>query len=185
MKKLFISGAAAMSLATSAWAATLDGSTVGYELTNENVGTVQSGSFTAGPGLDANKGVFSIDVNTMLPNNGVGFKMVMEPGASIPGLVTGDGSLTSLILTTALPGPYKLKDFIVTKSSSIFDSVDILSGSMISFNFTDMPFTNGESDVILAGEYVIATPLPAGGVLLLGGLGALGVAARRRRKANK
>ncbi|ETX13239.1 hypothetical protein OCH239_12740 [Roseivivax halodurans JCM 10272] len=60
------------------------------------------------------------------------------------------------------------------------------AGSFDAIRFTDTTIVPGNrtgDGYDLAAFTVAAVPLPAGGLLLIGGLGALGVASRRRRKA--
>lgn len=186
IRKIGLAAVSALAFAAGANAATLTGDTVGFMVSNSNAGTLISGNVTVAPGPDAAAGpyVFDLDAPNRAGTDDNGFEFTALSG-NYNGLLFGDGSVTTVTLSDMdFSGGEQLVDFIPVDTSPIFLGYRILSPSSIAFDFSETAFYN--YTYILEGEYVTApVPLPAGGLLLIGGLGVMGAAAARRRKARK
>ncbi|WP_425041201.1 VPLPA-CTERM sorting domain-containing protein [Primorskyibacter sp. S187A] len=178
MKYSAILATAILALGTAASASTLSGDSVTREVTNNGSIIVPVTSFTVGAGVDFTDANINIDMNAGAMGDQL--EITVAPG--------NYGGMYSTSGTTVLT----FGDLDFTDGSSLigFDVIDdgpldfvasIVDGSTLALTFDEAPITGG---TFALGTYVtdIVTapvPLPAGGLLLLTGLGAFAVSRRK------
>lgn len=172
---------AACTFALSAFAANASpvalGDSVDFSL-DSNGSPYTSGTFTAGNGVDYSIGQHTLDVNVGGTNQ---LLLTVSPGLYC-GVLCAGGVASFVLSGLDFVGGELLTGFTVTGAASIFQSVTILDGHSIAFNFSDIAFT-ADSNIFVQGNFITASPvpLPAGGALMLTGLAALGGLRRYRR----